>query len=192
VDVREYRLQELRRQISMVLQPPLVFPCSIRENIAYGRPQASLDEVMAAARSACIDHFIERLPQGYDTLVGEQGATLSEGERQRLTIARALLRHAPILILDEPTSSVDAETEALIMQGIERLSVGRTTFVIAHRLSTVRKADRIVVLRQGRIVEQGSFAELMQLQGAFATLYRTQLRGEDSLSPTDEFTGIQR
>ena len=181
-DVREYRLHELRRQISMVLQPPLVFPCSIRENIAYGRPQASLDEVMAAARSACIDSFIERLPQGYDTLVGEQGATLSEGEKQRLTIARAVLRHAPILILDEPTSSVDAETEELIMQGIERLTVGKTTFIIAHRLSTVRQADRIVVLRKGQIVEQGTFTELMRRQGAFAALYRTQLRGEESPS----------
>jgi ATP-binding cassette subfamily B protein len=178
VDVRELRLADLRRQISMVLQPPLVFPCSIRENIAYSRPQASIEEVMAAARLACIDAFIASLPQGYETVIGEQGATLSEGEKQRLTIARAILRNASILILDEPTSSIDAETEALIMEGLRRLTEGKTTLIIAHRLSTVRQADRIVVLRQGRIVEQGSFAELMRHQGAFAALYQSQFRGE--------------
>ncbi|OHB80416.1 MAG: ABC transporter, partial [Planctomycetes bacterium RBG_16_64_10] len=180
VDVRELRLFELRRQISMVLQPPLVFPCSIRENIAYGRPSASDEEVASAAKLACIDAFITQLPRGYDTVVGEQGGTLSEGEKQRLTIARAILRNAPILILDEPTSSVDAETEASIMEGIERLTAGKTTFVIAHRLSTVRQADRIVVLRQGQIVEEGSFAELLRRQGAFAALYRTQFQGEEA------------
>jgi len=183
VDVREFRLRELRRQIAMVLQPPLVFPCSVRDNIAYGRPEASLDEVMEAARLACIDAFIGQLPEGYETVVGEQGATLSEGEKQRLTIARAILRNAPILILDEPTSSVDAETEALIMEGIERLTAGKTTFIIAHRLSTVRQAHRIVVLRKGQIVEQGTFAELIRRQGAFAALYRTQFRAEEDAPP---------
>ncbi|MGH7963071.1 MAG: ABC transporter ATP-binding protein, partial [Candidatus Binatia bacterium] len=145
VDVREFTLASLRRQVAMVLQPPLVFPITLRENIAYGRPEASAEEVEKAARLARIHDTIARLPQGYDTVVGEQGATLSEGERQRLTIARAILRDAPILILDEPTSSVDAETEALIMEGLERLMTGRTTFIIAHRLSTVRRADMIVV-----------------------------------------------
>ncbi|MBI3302693.1 MAG: ABC transporter ATP-binding protein [Deltaproteobacteria bacterium] len=179
VDVREFRLKELRCQIAMVLQPPLVFPLTIRENIAYGRPEASLEEVISAARLARIHDFIVQLPQGYDTVVGEQGATLSEGEKQRLTIARAILRNAPILILDEPTSSVDAETEALIMEGLERLMAGKTTLIIAHRLSTVRRADLIVVLRAGQIVEQGTFAELMRRGGFFAYLYRTQFGQEE-------------
>jgi ATP-binding cassette subfamily B protein/subfamily B ATP-binding cassette protein MsbA len=174
VDVREYRLTELRQQVAMVLQPPLVFPSRIRENIAYGRPEATAEEVIEAARLAGAHEFIARLPDGYDTVVGEQGGTLSEGERQRLTIARALLRQAPILILDEPTASVDAETEALIMQGIARLIAKRTTFIIAHRLSTVRGADLVVVIREGRIVERGAFGELLQRDGPFASLYRTQ------------------
>ncbi|PSB56421.1 ABC transporter ATP-binding protein, partial [Chroococcidiopsis cubana CCALA 043] len=160
--------------------PPIVFPLSFRENIAYGRPDAALSEVVTAARLARIHDLIVSTSQGYDTVVGERGATLSEGERQRLTIARAILLDAPILILDEPTSSVDAETEALIMEGLDRLTVGRTTLIIAHRLSTVRQADSIVVLRAGQIVEQGTFAELMSQRSAFAALYRTQfsLQGE--------------
>jgi ATP-binding cassette subfamily B protein/subfamily B ATP-binding cassette protein MsbA len=174
VDVREFRIEPLRRQVAMVLQPPLVFPTSVRDNIAYGRPGASRDEVVRAAQLARAHEFIMRLPRQYDTVVGEQGSTLSEGERQRLTIARAILRDAPILILDEPTSSVDAETEALIMEGLDRLAAGRTTFIIAHRLSTVRDADVIVVLRDGTIVERGPFAELIRGNGPFASLYRTQ------------------
>ena len=174
VDLREFQLNSLRRQIAMVLQPPLVFPITIRENIAYGRPEATEEEIMSATRMAGIHDFIARLPQGYDTVVGEQGVTVSEGEKQRLTIARAILRNAPILILDEPTSSVDSETEALIMEGLERLVAGRTTLIIAHRLSTVRQADLIVVLREGEIVERGTFAELMRRRGPFASLYRTQ------------------
>jgi ATP-binding cassette subfamily B protein/subfamily B ATP-binding cassette protein MsbA len=174
IDVREYQLKSLRRQISMVLQPPLVFPISIRENIAYGRPEATEEEIISAARLARIHDTISRLSKGYDTLVGEQGATLSEGERQRITIARAILRNAPILILDEPTSSVDAETEAAIMEGLNQLMVGRTTFIIAHRLSTVREADMILVLRSGEIVERGNFEELVRAGGVFASLYRTQ------------------
>jgi ATP-binding cassette subfamily B protein/subfamily B ATP-binding cassette protein MsbA len=139
---------------------------------------------VAAARLAGLDKTIARLPEGYDTVVREQGVTLSEGEKQRLTIARAILRDSPILILDEPTSAVDSETEVLIMQGLELLTAGRTTFIIAHRLATVRKADLIVVLRDGRIVEQGSFETLMDARGAFASLYKTQtgLRNEDSLA----------
>ncbi|NOT53722.1 MAG: ABC transporter ATP-binding protein [Deltaproteobacteria bacterium] len=174
MDVREMTLVSLRQQIAMVLQPPLIFPITIRENIAYGRPGASFAEVERAAQLARIHEKILRLPQGYDAVIGAQGTTLSEGERQRMTIARAILRDAPLLILDEPTSSVDAETEALIMQGFEELMVGRTTFIIAHRLSTIRKADVILVVRGGQIVEQGAFAELMQRQGAFAALYQTQ------------------
>jgi ATP-binding cassette subfamily B protein/subfamily B ATP-binding cassette protein MsbA len=174
VDIREFTLASLRQQVAMVLQPPLVFPISIAENIAYGRPEASQEEIERAARLARIHEKIMSLPQGYDTVVSEQGSTLSEGERQRLTIARAILRDAPILILDEPTSSVDAETEALIMEGLEQLMRGRTTFIIAHRLSTVRKADVILVVRGGYVVEQGSFAELLRQGGYFATLYKTQ------------------
>jgi ATP-binding cassette subfamily B protein/subfamily B ATP-binding cassette protein MsbA len=180
-DVREFTLASLRQQIAMVLQPPLVFPITVRENIAYGRPGASPEAVEQAARLARIHEMIMRLPQGYNTIIGEQGATLSEGERQRLTIARAIVRDAPILILDEPTSSVDAETEALIMEGFERLMAGRTTFIIAHRLSTVRRATVILVVRGGQIVEQGSFAELMRQQGPFAALYRTQFSGQEEL-----------
>ncbi|GKT10795.1 ABC transporter ATP-binding protein [Desulforhabdus sp. TSK] len=174
VDVREYQLKSLRHQISMVLQPPLVFPISIKENIAYGRPEASDEQIIEAARLARIHDSVMRLPKGYDTPVGEQGTTLSEGERQRVTIARAILRDAPILILDEPTSSVDAETEAAIMDGLNQLMVGRTTFIIAHRLSTVRAADKILVLRAGEVVEQGSFEDLVRAGGFFASLYRTQ------------------
>ncbi|MGH7828772.1 MAG: ABC transporter ATP-binding protein, partial [Candidatus Binatia bacterium] len=179
VDIREFQLKSLRRQIAMVLQPPLVFPLTIRENITYGRPEATEEEVVNAACLARIHESIVTLPQGYDTVVGEQGATLSEGEKQRLTIARALLFNAPILILDEPTSSVDAETEALIMEGLRQLTAGRTTFIIAHRLSTVRQADLIVVVRGGRIVEQGAFDMLMRRQGEFAKLYRTQFSTQE-------------
>jgi ATP-binding cassette subfamily B protein/subfamily B ATP-binding cassette protein MsbA len=178
VDVRTLRCAELRRHISMVLQPPIVFPTSIHDNIAYGRPDATRGEVEAAARIAQAHAFIARLPDGYDTVVGEQGATLSEGERQRITIARAILLQSPILILDEPTSSVDVATEASIMDGLERLIEGRTTFVIAHRLSTVRKADRIVVLQDGAILEQGTMAELLARGGLFARLYATQFAEE--------------
>jgi len=180
LDVRELTLKSLRQQVAMVLQPPLVFPVTVRENIAYGRPGASFGEIEHAARLARIHDKVLRLPDGYDAVVGEQGATLSEGERQRITIARAILRNAPVLILDEPTSSVDAETEALIMQGFEELMQGRTTFIIAHRLSTVRKADSILVVRGGHIVEHGTFSELMNQQGAFAALYRTQFHGTES------------
>ena len=172
IDAREYRLAALRRQIAMVLQPPLVLPASIAENIAFGRSGARREEIVAAAKLARIHDRIAGLPDGYDTVIGEQGATLSEGEKQRLTIARAILRDSPILILDEPTSSLDAETEALIMDGLGRLTAARTTFIIAHRLSTVRAADLIVVLRDGRIAEQGSFAELLARDGDFARLYR--------------------
>jgi ATP-binding cassette subfamily B protein/subfamily B ATP-binding cassette protein MsbA len=174
VDVREFTLQSLRGQIAMVLQPPLVFPGTVRENIAYGRSDADDAAIVDAARRAAAHDFVSRLPRGYETMVGDQGTTISEGEKQRLTIARALLRDAPILILDEPTASVDAETEALIIQGLRRLAAGRTTLVIAHRLSTVRQADLVVVLRDGRIVEQGTFEVLLQSRGAFSALYETQ------------------
>ena len=174
VDLREYRLKSLRDQIAMVLQPPLIFPLSVRDNIAYGRPGAAGEEIEGAARLACIHDLIASLPEGYDTVIGESGVLLSEGEKQRITIARALLRNAPILILDEPTSALDVATESLVITGIERLMAGRTTFIIAHRLSTVQHCDRIVVLDGGRIVEAGGFAELLRRDGLFAQYYRTQ------------------
>jgi ATP-binding cassette subfamily B protein/subfamily B ATP-binding cassette protein MsbA len=178
VDVREYQLKSLRNQIAMVLQPPLIFPLSVRDNIAYGRPGAADAEIEEAARLARIHALIASLPEGYDTVIGESGISLSEGEKQRVTIARALLRGAPILILDEPTSALDVSTEALVMAGIERLMEGRTTFIIAHRLSTVRRCDRIIVLRDGGIVEQGALPELLRRDGVFAEYYRTQFAPE--------------
>jgi ATP-binding cassette, subfamily B, bacterial len=178
VDARAYQLKSLRRQIAMVLQPPLVFPISVRDNIAYGRPEAGDAEIEEAARLARIHDLVQSLPQGYGTILGEM-ATLSEGEKQRLTIARAILRDAPILILDEPTSALDVATEALVMEGIARLTERRTTFIIAHRLSTVRSADLVLVLSDGAIVEQGGFAELLRRGGAFAKLYETQFAGAD-------------
>ena len=179
VDVRDYQIKSLRGQIAMVLQPPLVFPISVRDNIAYGRPGASDAEIENAARLARIHDLVMSLPQGYDTVLGDS-ASLSEGEKQRLTIARAILRDAPILMLDEPTSALDVETEALVMEGIQRLTQGRTTFIIAHRLSTVRGADLILVLRDGVIAEQGSFAELLRQGGVFAELYNTQFGGSET------------
>jgi ATP-binding cassette, subfamily B, bacterial len=180
VDLREYKLKSLRNQIAMVLQPPLIFPLSVRDNIAYGRPGAADAEIEEAARLARIDELIASLPQGYDTVVGESGASLSEGEKQRVTIARALLRDAPILILDEPTSALDVSTEAQVMAGIDRLMVGRTTFIIAHRLSTVRRCDRIIVLRDGTIAEQGTLPELLRRGGVFAEYYRTQFAPDEA------------
>jgi ATP-binding cassette subfamily B protein len=180
VDLREYKLKSLRSQIAMVLQPPLIFPLSARENIAYGRPGAADRDIEHAARLAQIHDLITSLPEGYDTVIGESGVLLSEGEKQRITIARALLRDAPILILDEPTSALDVSTEAQVMTGIERLMAGRTTFIIAHRLSTVMRCDRIIVLRDGTIVEDGTLAELLRRDGTFAHYYQTQFAPEEA------------
>jgi ATP-binding cassette subfamily B protein len=183
VDARDYQLKSLRNQIGMVLQPPLIFPLSVRDNIAYGRPGADDQAIEDAARRAHIHARILELADGYETLVGESGVALSEGEKQRLTIARALLRDAPILILDEPTSALDVETEALVMAAIETLMEGRTTFIIAHRLSTIRTCDQIIVLRDGGIAEQGTLNELLRRDGVFAGYYRTQFLTEAGTSP---------
>jgi ATP-binding cassette subfamily B protein len=173
-DLRDLQLRSLREQVAIVLQESVLFPRSIGENIAYGRPQASRREIEQAARAANAHDFIGALPQRYETPVGERGATLSGGERQRIAIARALLRDAPILILDEPTSALDAETEAGLLEALERLMAGRTTFVVAHRLSTVRGADCIHVLEQGRLVESGTHAELVARGGRYADFERLQ------------------
>jgi ATP-binding cassette, subfamily B, bacterial len=177
-DVRDLQLASLRAEIALVLQEPFLLPLSVADNIAYGRTGGREGEITAAAVAANADEFIRRLPAGYETMIGERGATLSGGERQRLAIARALLKDAPVLILDEPTSALDAETEALLLEALARLMRGRTTFLIAHRLSTVREADRIVVLEGGRVAETGSHEELMRRGGRYVDALRAQLGKE--------------
>jgi ATP-binding cassette subfamily B protein/subfamily B ATP-binding cassette protein MsbA len=175
-DVRDLRIRALRRQVAIVLQDAFVLPVAVSENIAFGRPDATEEEIRAAAVAANAVEFIDRLPQGYATVLGERGMTLSGGERQRLAIARAFLKDAPILVLDEPTAALDAATETLVLDALARLVRGRTTFVIAHRLSTLRDADRIVVLDHGAIVEVGSHAALLRHDGLYARLWRQQTR----------------
>ena len=175
-DIRDLTIESLRRQISIVLQDVFLFHGTVRENILFGRPGAGDEEMKEAARVANAIEFIDKLPEGYDTLIGERGVKLSGGQKQRLAIARAVLKDAPILILDEATSSVDTETEQLIQQALERLMAGRTTLMIAHRLSTIRNADQIVVLRDEGIAEQGNHDELMAIDGIYRHLNLVQSR----------------
>ena len=174
IDLRELELKCLRSQVAIVLQEAFLFPISIADNIAYGNPRVSMAEIEAAARAANAHTFITRLPQGYNTVVGERGATLSGGERQRISIARAMLKDAPILILDEPTSAVDAATEASLLDAMKRLMLGRATIVIAHRMSTVAKATTIVVLDKGRMVEKGTHLQLLRAGGVYARYHAMQ------------------
>ena len=174
VDIRNIKLTSLRKQVSLVMQESFLLPLTVAENIAYGRPEASREEIITAAVAANADEFIRRLPEGYDSLLGERGATFSGGQRQRLAIARALLKNAPILILDEPTSALDSQTEAFLLEALERLMRGRTTFIIAHRLSTIRNADRILVLDEGRVAELGTHQELILVNGPYAHFYALQ------------------
>jgi ATP-binding cassette, subfamily B, bacterial MsbA len=184
INIRDLRLADLRGAIGVVAQEPALFSGSVRDNIAYGRPSASQEAIEAAAQAAHAHEFVQRLPQGYDTVVGERGVKLSGGQRQRIAIARALLKDPAVLILDEATSSLDTESERLIEDAMERLLAGRTTLIIAHRLSTVRRADRLVVLDHGRIVEEGSHAELLARGGLYARLYQHQFREGDLLVET--------
>jgi subfamily B ATP-binding cassette protein MsbA len=174
VDLRDATLESVRRQIGLVTQETVLFDTSARENIAYGRPEASGEAVRAAAANAFADEFLGRLPEGYETRLGEDAGRLSGGQKQRLSIARALYKDAPILILDEATSQLDSESEALVARALTNLMAGRTTLVIAHRLSTVRRADRILVLDRGRLVESGTHAELLTRNGLYRRLHDMQ------------------
>ena len=178
-DVRRYRIKSLRQQISFVLQESLLFRAPIWQNIAYGRPEASRQQIIEAAKRANADEFIAELPEGYNTIVGERGVTLSGGQRQRIAIARAIVRNSPILILDEPTSGLDAASEELVFDALQRLMKDKTSIIIAHRLATVQNADVIFVIDSGTIVQQGSHEELIKSDGLYAHLYQTQFRQQE-------------
>jgi ATP-binding cassette subfamily B protein/subfamily B ATP-binding cassette protein MsbA len=188
VDIRRFKLHSLRRQINVVLQDTLLLRRSVRDNIAFGRPEASLEDVVAAARAAQIHDFVTSLPDGYDTLLSDKARDLSGGQRQRLALARAILREAPILILDEPVSAVDAITEARLDETIAQVTKGRTALIVAHRLATIQRADLILVIEDGRVAEQGTHAELVASSGRYRALYETQYRRPAS----DKRTGSGR
>jgi ATP-binding cassette, subfamily B, bacterial len=185
VDIKEIRLADLRRQIGIVLQEPFLFNGTIAENIAYGKPGASFEEIVEAARAANAHNFILGKPDGYDTQVGERGSKLSGGEKQRVSIARAILHDPRILILDEATSSVDVETEKQLQEAIQRLVAGRTTFAIAHRLSTLRNATRLIVLDEGKITEEGTHQELLDKKGIFYKLVEVQSQSSQIIAVSE-------
>ena len=176
VDIRDFKREDLRRAIGIVAQDVFLFNCSIRENIAYGNPDATDEEIMEAAKKANIHDYIMTLEQGYDTNVGERGIKLSGGQKQRISIARVFLKNPPILILDEATSALDNVTEMLLQQSLEELSKGRTVVVVAHRLSTVKNADEIVVLTADGVEERGTHEELLAKKGMYSTLYNHQFK----------------
>ena len=184
--MRDVTLHSLRRNVGIVFQDVFLFMASVRDNIAYGSENASLEQVMAAARTAQVHDFIMGLPQQYDTLIGERGVTLSGGQKQRVAIARTLLLDPPVLILDDSTSSVDSETETAIQRALDRVMEGRTTFIIAHRVSNLRRADQILVMDGGRVVERGTHRQLVAMEdGAYREIYRLQLEAEsDALVET--------
>jgi subfamily B ATP-binding cassette protein MsbA len=181
-DVRKYKIKSLRRQISFVLQESMLFRATIWQNIAYGKPEATHEEIIRAAQMANAEEFILRMPEGYDTMVGERGVTLSGGQRQRVTIARAIIRNAPILVMDEPSSGLDAESEELVFDALSKLMADRTSIVIAHRLATVSRADVIFVIDGGRVAEQGTHQELLARGGLYSRLSELQFRREEETS----------
>src|SRR5438132_904365 len=181
-DIRRFTIKSLRQQISFVLQETLLFRAPVWQNIAYGKPEATRDEIIRAAKLAYADEFIEQMPDGYDTMIGERGVTLSGGQRQRIAIARAIIRDAPILILDEPSAGLASDAETLVFDAIENLMAGKTSIVIAHRLATVIRADVIFVIDDGKVVEQGTHRELLDRGGLYSRLYELQFRGEEESS----------
>ena len=180
IDIRDMTQRSLREQIGIVTQQTILFDDTVRNNIAYGRPDLAMEDIVASAKAAHAHDFISMLPNGYDTWIGEDGIKLSGGERQRIAIARALLKDPPILILDEATSNLDSDSERAVQKALEVLMEGRTTLVVAHRLSTIRNADRIYVMTKGRIVEQGTHDELLSSNGEFARLYNLQFSTNES------------
>ncbi|HKZ51478.1 MAG TPA: ABC transporter ATP-binding protein, partial [Dehalococcoidia bacterium] len=189
VDIRDVALASLRRAVGIVQQDPFLFSATIRDNIAYGVPEARDEDVVAAAKAARIHDFVMSLPQGYNTWVGERGITLSGGQKQRVAIARTLLRNPRILILDDSTSSVDPETERLIQEALVALMRGRTTFVIAHRLRTVKEADQVLVLQEGRIVERGRHQDLLERGGFYRRIYELELKAQEEAALITGGTG---
>jgi subfamily B ATP-binding cassette protein MsbA len=181
LDVRGLQQKSLRQQISFVLQETLLFHGTVWNNIAYGKPEASRDEILRAAEIANAHEFIEKLPKGYDTMVGERGVTLSGGQRQRIAIARAVIRDSPILILDEASSGLDAASEKLVFEALDRLMEGKTSLVIAHRLSTIRRADVILVIQDGEVAERGTHEQLVKKGGVYAELYQLQFGGGEAV-----------
>ena len=176
-DTCKYTLKSLREQISFVLQDTLLFRANIWDNIAYGKPDATPEQIVRAAKQANAHEFIEKMPEGYDTIVGERGATLSGGQRQRIAIARAVIRDAPILILDEPTTGLDSTSEEAVLEALDNLMEGKTSIVVAHHLNSIRHADVVFVIKDSELVEQGTHDELMAADGVYSELFKTQSSG---------------